>query len=814
MPACQENMNIKRQGSIRSLVFLIGLTFLNGSARSADYLTDVKPLFKENCYRCHAGSQPKSGFRLDTGSFARQGGDRGSLIIPGDGAASPFIHVLLGTHGQVSQMPYRDAPLSSKSIHTIVEWIDEGALSPADEIPEEHIHWAFKKPLSPEIPENTTRFQTANPIDHFVFNRLVAAKLTPSKRANQETLIRRLYLDVTGTPPTIEAIDDYLDDYAINATEKLIDELLTSPRFGERWGRHWLDMARYADSNGYSVDSPRSMWRYRDYVVDAINQNRPFDQFATEQLAGDLLPNPTTEQLIATGFHRNTQINQEGGIDKEQFRIESIVDRVATTGTAFLGLTIACAQCHNHKFDPIAQSEYYQVFAFFNNQDEPNIETPRLGELHARRKHATALKLLESAIEESESDIQQRIFDWEKFLSEEDLKDLSPSYRLILTKPRELRTAEESQQLYDHFSEENNAHQQLKKQLRALSRKRPRVTTSMVLRERKEKRLTHVHIKGDFTRLGPEVVPGTPRVLNPFPKKETANRLDFANWLSTEDNPLFARVTVNRIWQQYFGRGIVETENDFGTQGIPPSHPDLLDWLATELIRNGWNIKAIHKKILMSATYQQSSKVTATQKELDPDNRLVGRQTRMRLESEIVRDVALAASGLLSTRMGGPSVHPPQPSGVMTLGQVQRSWKPDEGENRYRRGLYTFFWRATPHPSLTVFDSPDAFSTCSRRIRSNTPLQALTLLNDPAFFEIASALSTRIAKLECDSDQSRIRESFRICLGRYPSRKETQQLLLSLDQAVALNPNESEPLVKWTFLSRILLNLDETITRE
>ena len=814
MPAYQESKSIRRTGSVFSLLILTGLILANGLVNAADYQTDVKPLFKEKCYRCHAGDQPKSGFRLDTGTLAIQGGDRGSLIVPGDAEASPFIKILYGTHGQVSQMPYRDAPLSNEAIKMLEEWIDDGALSPKDEIPEEHIHWAFKKPIRPEIEDNQTRFQAANPIDLFVINRLDAAKLNPAKKANPETLIRRLYLDVTGTPPTTDAIDEYIEDIDINATEKLIDRLLSSPHFGERWGRHWLDIARYADSNGYSVDAPRSMWRYRDYVINAFNQNQPFDQFATEQLAGDLLPSPSTDQLIATGFHRNTQINQEGGIDKEQFRIESIVDRVSTTGTAFLGLTIACAQCHDHKFDPIAQSEYYQMFAFFNNQDEPNIETPLLSELHARSNFNQSLELLKKAINESESKIQQRIFDWEKYLTEEDIMDLSPSYRLILTKPRELRTADESQQIFDHFSDENNAHQKLKKQHRDLSRKRPRVTTSMVLRERKNKRPTHVHIKGDFTRLGPEVTPGTPRILNPFPEKEMANRMDFANWLSEDDNPLFARVTVNRIWQQYFGRGIVETENDFGTQGIPPSHPELLDWLATELIQSGWNIKALHKKILMSATYQQSSKANATEKELDPNNRLFGRQTRMRLESEIVRDVALAASGLLSTRIGGPSVHPPQPSGVMTLGQVQRSWRPDKGENRYRRGLYTFFWRATPHPSLTVFDSPDAFSTCSRRIRSNTPLQALTLLNDPAFFEIAAALSSRIENLECDNEQSRVRESFRICLGRYPSRRETQQLLEALDHAAALNPNEDAAQVKRTFLSRILLNLDETITRE
>ena len=790
--------------------FIVSLFLaLGASLNAADYLTEVKPILRENCYRCHAGEQPKSGLRLDTAAALIKGGNRGAIITPGKAESSSLIEVLNGTHAQIPPMPYRDTPLTAEDINKIAAWIDAGASHPADEIAEQHLHWAFKKPTRPTPPDNNTRFTAKNAIDHFIFSRLTDSQLTPSPAAGPETLLRRLYLDIVGIPPTTEAIDEYLSDYSINATEKVIDELLSSPQFGERWGRHWLDIARYADSNGYSIDSPRSIWRYRDYVVESINNNLPFNEFVTEQLAGDLLPNPTQQQLIATGFHRNTQINQEGGIDREQFRIESVVDRVATTGTAFLGLTIACAQCHDHKFDPIKQSEYYQLFAFFNNQDEPNIETPLAHELVARNKHQEALGHLEKAIQESESKIQQRIFDWEKHLSEADIEELPVSYRLILTKPRELRSGEESQQLFEHFSDENKAHQALMKRQKDLKRKRPRVTTTMVLKERSEKRTTHIHIKGDFTRHGDEVQPGTPSVLNPFNASDSANRLELAHWLASEENPLLARVTVNRIWQQYFGRGIVETENDFGTQGIPPSHPQLLDWLAVGFIESGWDVKALHKRILMSATYQQSSKVSKSHSLIDPDNRLFGRQTRMRLESEIVRDVALTAANLLSTRIGGPSTHPPQPEGVMTLGQVQRSWRPDKGESRYRRGLYTFFWRATPHPALTVFDSPDAFSTCSRRIRSNTPLQALTLLNDPAFFEIAVVLSDRIKDLDCDSDRSRVRESFRICLGRYPSRMETKHLLAAIN-----HPDRKEPNSKWLFLSRILLNLDETITRE
>ncbi len=777
-----------------------------------EYQSDIKPLFKSHCYRCHAGDQAKSGYRLDTAIKAIAGGDRGPAIIPGNAAASLISQALRGTHPQLSPMPYRDKALSPPAIESIEAWINAGAPHPDNEIPDPHIHWAFRPLTRPILPEIDPRTVIENPIDLLVRSRIETSELIPSPPAKPEILIRRLYLDLLGLLPSPQEIDDYLGDYSSNATERLIDRLLSSPHFGERWGRHWLDLARYADSNGYSIDAPRSIWRYRDYVINAINLNLPFNQFVTEQLAGDLLAEPTTDQLIATGFHRNTQINQEGGIDKEQFRIESVVDRVATTGTAFLGLTIACAQCHDHKFDPITQREYYQFFAFFNNQEEPTLNTPMPGERAAQQRHQDAIIRLERAIKESESKIQERIFDWEKFLSERDLQDLPRTYRLILTKPRELRSTEESQQLFEHFREENQSYQALKKERAELGRKRPRLTHTMILRERKSKRTTHIHIKGDFTRQGEPVFPGTPRALNPFPGHEDATRLDLAHWLTSNQNPLLARVTVNRIWQQYFGRGIVETENDFGTQGSPPSHPHLLDWLAVELIENGWNLKALHKKILMSQTYQQSSRLTPKLAAKDPDNRLFARQSRMRLESEIIRDVALSAAGLLSHQMGGPGVHPPQPEGVMGLGQVQRRWQADSGENRFRRGLYTFFFRATPHPALTVFDSPDAFSACSRRIRSNTPLQALTLLNDPAFFEIAQRLALRIIELDCTNDADRIREAFRLCLSRYPTRAETRDLLNALQPDHAGSPLPPE--AKGLLLARILLNLDETIARE
>ncbi len=795
---------------------VLGSVLLTSALQAADnaYLTDVKPLFETHCYRCHTGDQPKSELRLDTGVSALKGGARGPAIIPGNAADSPLLAILRGTHDTIPQMPYRDTPLSADAIERIAAWIDAGAEVPEDETAGTFLHWAFVPPKRPEVPSVPGWDTTVNPIDRFIQARLPDAGLAPAPAADRETLIRRLHLDVVGLPPEPEAIDTFVRNPSPQATEKLVDQLLHSPHFGERWGRHWLDLARYADSNGYSIDGERSIWRYRDYVIQAINQNLPFDQFVTEQLAGDLLPAPTRDQLIATGFHRNTQINQEGGIDKEQFRIESVVDRVATTSTAFLGLTLACAQCHDHKFDPFSQEEYYQLFAYFNNQDEPTLDTPQPGELEARVQHQESLDQLAKAIQESESQIQERIFDWEKYLSESDLKDLDGTYRAILTKPRELRTPEESKSLFTHFKDANEAHQKLMKEQQTLKRRRPRLTTTMVLRERKEPRQTFVHIKGDFTRKGDRVASGTPTILGLPTSAAGGDRLALSQWLTNPNNPLLARVTVNRIWQQYFGRGIVETENDFGTQGIPPTHPELLDWLAVELIESGWNVKHMHRLILLSRTYQQSSRLDAEKREIDPANRFFSRQSRMRLEAEVVRDVALAAAGLLQQQIGGPSVRPPQPDGVMKLGQVQRSWRPSRDGDRFRRGIYTFYYRATPHPALAVFDSPDAFSACSRRIRSNTPLQALTMLNDPAFHEMAQALGNEIASWEAMDADTRIQTAFRRCLGRSPTPSEARHLSAALQHfqtTVAPDAQATEP---WFALARILLNLDETITRE
>ena len=797
-------------------VLLLALGSLKADVNQVDFASDIRPIFKEHCYRCHGSTQQKAGLRLNLGgSEAPFEGDTGAAWQAGDADASLLVSLIRGEHEDIAAMPYKAEPLPDSQIEQIAHWIDQGALIPSDLPADEQDHWAFVAPSRPDIPQVQETTWPRNPIDSFILHRLETEGMTPSPEANPHTLMRRLFLDLTGLPPAEKDLQSIGQGLSEEAYESWVAECLRSPHYGERWARHWLDVARYADSNGYSIDGERTMWRYRDWVIEAFDRNMPLDQFCIEQLAGDLLPHANQQQLIATGFHRNTQINQEGGIDPEQFRMESIFDRVATTGTAFLGLTVGCAQCHDHKFDPISQKEYYELFSFFNNQDEPNIPAPT---------HQESLKLvtwesrndaLKQAMADYEASLPAKILNWEKFFNESDTETAPEEIRPVLAKLPSQRSKEEQALLSKQFKANDKDYQSLTKEQERLRRSRPRVTTAMVLKEREEPRQTHLLIKGDFTRPDAPVGPGVPSVLHPLVKKGIPNRLDLARWIVSEKNPLTARVLMNRLWQQYFGVGIVQTENDFGTQGTPPSHPKLLDWLACELMESGWDLKHMHRLITLSATYRQSSRIRPEWMEKDPRNRLLSRQNRMRLESEIVRDVALHAAGLLETTVGGPSVRPPQPEGVMTLGQVQRKWRAEKGANRYRRGMYTFLYRATPHPALSVFDGPDAFSACTRRIRSNTPLQALTLLNDPAFHEMAVAFGKTIASLEGATDLKRIQFAFKRCTSRLPSEKEVATLTAFLEaerERIPTSETSEDPV--WFSLARVCLNLDETITRE
>lgn len=771
---------------MRFFFCLMSVLCVSAARAEVDYLTQVKPLLQAQCVKCHGASTQKAGLRLDTAAHALRGGGRGAAWVPGRAEESLLIQVVAGSHDEVPQMPYKRGPLDSAQITLLRQWVQEGATAPVAETPSDDRHWAYTPPVKLAVPSG------AHPVDAFIQERLAKAGLTPAERAAPETLIRRLYLDLTGLPPEPKDVERFVKDGDYMAA---VERLLASAGYGERWGRWWLDQARYADSNGYSIDAPRSIWPYRDWVVKALNEDMAFDQFTIEQLAGDLLPGATQEQVIATGFHRNTQINQEGGIDKEQFRIESVFDRVATTGTVWLGLTVACAQCHDHKFDAISQREFYELFAFFNSQDEPTLAVPQpghdLGKLKA--EHAQVMRSLDDHIAQNAAALKE----WEGGLKMEARKLLSSAVVKTLAKAPEKRTAEDLRVLFKAMTGTGDAffnpmydrHKELEAMLK-------NGTTTLVMKELPQPRQTTLFIKGDFTRPAEVVTPAVPAVLHPL-KSKNPTRLDLARWLVSGENPLTARVIVNRVWQQYFGRGLVETENDFGTMGTLPTHPALLDWLAVDFMESGWSLKHLHRRIVTSRAYQQSSaKKAGPGSKADPmlvdaNNELLWRQNRLRLDAEIVRDVCLAASGLLSSKLGGPPVYPPIPEGVMSLGQVKRAWPESRGEDRYRRGLYTFIFRATPPPGLSVFDAPDGFSTCTRRLRSNTPLQALTLLNDAGHVEFSQALAAIIEREGLD-------HAFQRCTSRLPDAQEAG-VLEKLTTAEA---------------ARVLLNLDETITRE
>jgi hypothetical protein len=811
------------------VIVAASLTLVNRPA-DIDYTRDIKPLLAKQCVSCHGAEKPRGALRLDTGAAAIRGGRSGPSVVPGSAADSPLYLAVTG-EGDVERMPLKRPPLPPEDIEKLRGWIDSGAKVPASELPTPPPppHWAFQAPVRADAPAVSDESWVQNRIDRFVLARLEQARVQPSPEADRATLVRRLSLDLIGLQPTPGEVDAAVRDASPNWYARVVDRLLASPHYGERWARPWLDLARYADSNGYSIDAPRQIWKYRDWVIDALNRDQPFDEFTIDQLAGDLRPNATIEQRVATGFHRNTPINQEGGIDLEQFRIESVIDRVNTTGTVFLGLTVGCVQCHDHKYDPLTQKDYYQLFAFFNNCDEPELPVAS-PDLVARRDAVQAkIDAYLDELRQSGAEWVEKQREWETSLDMAGRQKQSQEVRSAFDVTFDKRSDAQQKVVFAAFVDQSPEAKKHKQAIDRLKRQMPRIVTTMVVRERAKPRETHLLISGDFTRPGDLMSPGVPKVLPALAEaKEPPTRMDLARWLVDPRNPLTARVTINRIWQEHFGRGLVETENDFGTQGSPPTHPELLDWLATEFIAQGWSQKAMHRLIVTSATYRQSSRARPELATSDPANHLLARQTRVRLDAELVRDCALTASGVFFPALGGPSVFPPQPDGVMNLGQMRRDWKPDTGPNRYRRGVYTFFWRATPHPQLLVFDAPDATKACTRRVKSNTPLQALTLLNDKAFFELAQALTARLLREGPPDELGRIQFAFRLCLSRSPTDLETQRIvkllarqraetpsdLSAAEQIAAAGPGDVSERAAWTAAARVLLNLDEFITRE
>lgn len=1021
------------------------------SAETIDFQHQVKPLLKKRCVGCHGPKRQRGGLRLDTEELAHQGGDSGPVLVVGKSGESRLIQLVASSDAD-EVMPPTGRILSPAEISTLRAWIDQGASYGGARLAREQIdtdHWAFQRIQRPPLPALDVSSWARQPLDLFVISRLQKEGFEPSAEADRATLIRRVGLDLTGLLPSPGDVERFLADDRPDAYEQLVDRLLASPHYGERWGGHWLDVARYADSNGFTIDGARSIWKYRDWVIEALNRDLPFDQFTVEQLAGDLLPDPTVDQLVATGFHRNSLINEEGGTDDEQFRVESIVDRVNTTGAVWLGLTIGCAQCHTHKYDPITQREYYELYAFFNNTEDTNTRAPML-KLPRTSQEATAehelvaavtaatetlqaydekLRVSESAWEteqvvglpiewsglenssvgsaanaqvarledgsflfseeptdfdtytltgqvsglESITGVRIEVLTHESLpsggpgrpnhgnfaltglelksgertavwssayaddgdaskaidgdtqsgwsltiregegnesrkaafvlkkplilknnqfvlaLKQEKLRLLIGRFRVSVTgadptkvrlpfdlrdalvKSSKERTEAERAVVAVAHRESDAGHRDLAVKVVAAQEElkglRAEIPDTLVMRERMERRETNVQIRGNFLRKGARVFPSVPAVLpglvNPA---EHPTRLDLARWLVDPRNPLPARVTVNRIWQRYFGLGLVETENDFGVRGARPTHPELLDWLASEFVALDWSLKDFHRMIVTSATYRQASVVREDLTKVDARNRWLGRQNRLRLEAEGIRDAGLAASGLLTPQVGGPGVYPPQPKGIYVFTQTDKNWRDSHGRDRYRRGMYTYFWRSGPYPFFSTFDKTKANVTCTRRVRSNTPLQALTLANDKSIVEFAQGVARRILReRKSATSAERIEYAFRVCLGRVPNAAEAERLgsyfaaqraafvddaegakqvaltdfgieavggpatettesapaekLKSLPERVAALTEvpEGEDLAEvaaWTSVARVLLNLDEFITRE
>jgi uncharacterized protein DUF1553/uncharacterized protein DUF1549 len=908
------------------------------------------------------------------------------------------------------------------------KWVAAFGLAGALAIPAAELHWAFKAPVKPVEPKVKDESRVRNAIDRFVIQRLEKEGLRLSPEADRVTLIRRLSLDLIGLPPTVKEVDEFVGDSDPKAYEKLVERFLASPHYGERWSRIWLDAARYADSNGFEKDAARSIWPYRDWVIQAFNKDMPFDRFTIEQLAGDLLPNSTLEQRIATGFLRNSMLNQEGGIEPEQFRVEAMIDRMDAVGKSFLGLTIACAQCHDHKYDPISQKEYFRLFAFLNNDDEPFIEVSTPEQKKKCEELLAKVRQLEDKARDPErqgkweDSIRDAAGDWTVLTPREwlnfatkyerqsdgsllgggDIKPgavthvwtettlmnitgfrvealmhpnlpyggpglvargsfllkeftaeayalqnptvtnkikfrraiadmeapdfavtnaidgntekggwtaatvpvrrnsehravfecaepvvgfpdgtvlkftvyqkhsngdghngaldkdsgldshafgrfrisattetaplkvdpLTPAQRKILV-TRE-RTPEQQRELANVFRYHDPSFAAVNKQIEQVLTNWPYAATTLALQQRSELRETHLWKRGDWQRPAEKAEPGVPAVLHALPADAPLNRLGLAQWIVDRKSPTTARVIVNRIWQAYFGQGLVTTPEDFGKRVETPSHPELLDWLACEFMDRGWSFKEMHRLITSSATYKQSSRVTPELYQKDPYNKLLARGPRFRVDAETVQDIALRVSGLLNPKIGGPSVRPPIPASVADTVYGGFSWPESAGEDRYRRGMYTFWKRALPFPALLAFDAPTAEFSCTRRVRSNTPLQALTTLNEKTFVEAAQAMGLRVYKEGGADDRNRAIYAFRLCNGRTPSDSELKSILNFWDEqyryfedrtsaalTVALADPKQIPadanlhkVAAWAMVARALLNLDESITKE
>ncbi len=1000
------------------------------------FAATVRPILASRCYSCHGPSMQQNGLRLDSLAAVLKGSDTGKIVLAGKSQSSRLMRRLLAE--ERPRMPYDGPALSSVEIDSIRKWIDAGAPGPDSTAPMEVAkapkHWSYVAPVRPGVPEVSNPEWPKNPIDNFVLAKLAAEGLKPSPEADKRTLIRRVYLDLVGLPPTPTEVDAFVADQSPDAYEKVVDELLASPRYGERWARPWLDLARYADSNGYEKDRQRTAWEYRDWVIRALNQDMPFSDFTIEQIAGDMLPHPTKDQLIATGFNRNSMLNQEGGIDINEYYWYSLVDRTNTTASVWLGSTLGCAQCHNHKFDPFPQKDYYRFLAFFNNSEhfaegtgdrwmmEPNLPLPDAAQEKASQAIQAKIDQLQAALKTQTPSLDAEQQAWERqmaaadaqwsavqitravsaggatlkvlpdasvlasdknpeadsytltahtdltkvsavrievlpdaslpkggpgrdaegnfFLSDFDFEMASPGndkpqkvawksaqadesqsgyeaknivgkkedklvgwaiesgekrgwkrqivfvpkqplevpagatltfhlahqmrhasrnvgrfrvsltsaddpqfvvrmpagMRPLLAKPEDQRTSEQRGQLSAAFRSVAPSLDPSRAQMASLKKELAKleIPTAMILRELPGTKHPSAYLRerGTFTSPGELVHADVPAAFNPLPEDFPPNRLGLARWLVSKDNPLTARVTVNHFWQTIFGRGLVETSEDFGSQGDLPTHPKLLDWLATEFMQNGWSMKHVQKLMVMSATYRQDSHVTPDLVERDPYNHLYARGPRFRVESEMVHDVVLAESGLLSSKMYGPSVFPYQPEGVWDIPYSKDKWVESKGEDRYRRSVYTFMRRSAPYPSLVTYDAPSRELCTVRRVRTNTPLQALTSLNDPFFVDAARAMARRMATEGGDAVSDRIQYGYQLVVSRAPSKTEMDRVLAFYNEQLA-NYRKDEPaaskllavngaasaadapeMAALTMVANVLMNMDQSVTKE
>ncbi len=819
------------------------------NSTKVDFVAKIQPLIEKHCLSCHGNEEPESDFSLTSSQNLLKGGLSGKVIVPGKANESDLYKMIAHQHDDEIVMPPEDIgdPLSENEIALFKKWIDEGANWPkkitlGEKTKNEKTnlnHWSFQPIKNPPLPKTGLTRHVKNEIDYFILHRLKIENFKPSPEADKRTLIRRVTLDLIGLPPTPDEVEEFLQDKSANAYEKLVDRLLESPHYGERWARPWLDLCHYGDSDGYLTDALRpNAWRFRDWVVNALNANMPFDQFTIEQLAGDLLPGSTVSQTMATGFLRQTLNNREGGADVEEFRIAKVIDRTKIVGTSWLGLSLECCRCHNHKYDPISQEECYQFYSFFNNDYEFNVDAPSPEQKkkfeESFRTYVKEREKILSPVKEEVAALQEK---WEKKLlytaehPEEDYKwtrawellgltwgiktgeGQDEGLEIIHRDPTQ-RTLRQKIDLTNYFLKSGDAIDDKKfkelglstilDKINKLKEKYITQVRAPAIGKTKNPKKAYVHLRGIHTSPGIEVNSNTPEFLPPLKSTGKPDRLEFAQWLVSPENPLTSRVVVNRIWQEFFGQGLVISSDDFGTQGDTPSHPELLDWLANRYIKNGWNTKAIHKLIVTSATYRQSSTIQPDIYKIDPSNRFLSRQSPLRLSAESVRDIALSASGLLSKKMKGPSVRPQQPESVVKEGFGTHTWKLSEGEDRYRRGLYTFILRTSPFAQSVIFDSPSPGNICTKRERSNTPLQALTLLNDPVFFEAAEALANRIMKQHPNDLQKQIHYAYQLCFSRNPTDEEfknisalySQQLTLAANELETVNKIESKPAEK------------------